>query len=755
MIFSLMNTSVVYAEDINYKTATQDMFSSLSVYNGYLRINKYEGDCENLYIPKTMEFNSKTYPVMLNSEVFINNTTIKNVLLADGIALSGINARMFYGAKNLVSAKIENDGRFSNPEIKTGSCSDFYGCSSLKDYYDLSQYSACNKVLLNDINSIEEINALPQNAVSYIIRSTSLKSICDFPETAEEIELVAPNIKNNIYILSGNVRDFILREATSSGYINNINLTIYAPEKSTTLDTILKFQANHHNISVSALDNGKITGYNNIYCVGDSLTAGGYYTKSLQELVNDNEIIHKYGAEFDCTINGVYRTGTEQITLNEDVLVPYSKTKVKVKLSDNFCQQKTKVSQDNAGVNCCTIGGVEGFLSYENNNYYFKRANEGRVTELKTGTPIETEFSLNYKKGDTLVLYFGTNDFNSGNYTNATAVNAYADKLQSIIDYCQCKNYIVVGIAFGGGITDITTTSDSMKTYDSIMNNRFAGHYLNLREYFVDNCQSICKEVELSADDLDLLNKGIVPSIYYLDKTTHWDAETGGKVVAQAIYDKLSELGYKTTIVEPSCADEGYTIHKCNLCNDEYYTNYTNKTEHTYDSGKVTKKATCTANGVKTYTCTICKATKTETIKSTGHKAVKDKAVKATYVSAGKTEGSHCSVCKKVIKAQKTIAKLKLAKPSSVKISAVSKGFKFSWKKVKDASGYQIQYSTSSKFKSAKTVTVNSKTTSKTIKKLKTNKKYYVRIRTYKTVKANGNNTKVYSSWVNKSVKTK
>ncbi|MGN0521254.1 MAG: hypothetical protein ACI4IQ_01305, partial [Eubacterium sp.] len=69
--------------------------------------------------------------------------------------------------------------------------------------------------------------------------------------------------------------------------------------------------------------------------------------------------------------------------------------------------------------------------------------------------------------------------------------------------------------------------------------------------------------------------------------------------------------------------------------------------------------------------------------------------------------------------------------------------------------GYQIQYSTSSKFTSStsKTVTVTkNSTTSKTISKLTGNKKYYVRIRTYKTV----NGEKIYSSWSKaKSVTTK
>ena len=86
------------------------------------------------------------------------------------------------------------------------------------------------------------------------------------------------------------------------------------------------------------------------------------------------------------------------------------------------------------------------------------------------------------------------------------------------------------------------------------------------------------------------------------------------------------------------------------------------------------------------------------------------------------------------------------------------KGFKLSWKKQKtQTTGYQIQYSTSKKFKKAKAVNVSKhKTTSKYIKKLSSKKKYYVRVRTYKKVKINGKTKKVYSSWSkSKTVKTR
>lgn len=74
-------------------------------------------------------------------------------------------------------------------------------------------------------------------------------------------------------------------------------------------------------------------------------------------------------------------------------------------------------------------------------------------------------------------------------------------------------------------------------------------------------------------------------------------------------------------------------------------------------------------------------------------------------------------------------------------------------KQSKQTSGYQVQYSTSKKFKSPKTKSLTSyKKTKLKVKKLKKHKKYYVRVRTYKKV----GKAKYYSSWSSaKSVKTK
>lgn len=104
-----------------------------------------------------------------------------------------------------------------------------------------------------------------------------------------------------------------------------------------------------------------------------------------------------------------------------------------------------------------------------------------------------------------------------------------------------------------------------------------------------------------------------------------------------------------------------------------------------------------------------------------------------------------------------TTKNTKIVKPKKTSIKKLSKGkkkFTVTWAKVSGVKGYQIQYSSNKKFKkNNKSVTVTKqKTTKATVKKLKSKKKYYVRVRTYKTV----NGKKIYSSWSKvKSVKTK
>lgn len=90
-------------------------------------------------------------------------------------------------------------------------------------------------------------------------------------------------------------------------------------------------------------------------------------------------------------------------------------------------------------------------------------------------------------------------------------------------------------------------------------------------------------------------------------------------------------------------------------------------------------------------------------------------------------------------------------KVKAFRLISKSRGFLVKWRKqTTQTTGYEIQYSASKKFvkKSVRTVTVKSnKIVSKTLSKRKAGKRYYFRIRAYKSVKVNGKILKFYSGW--------
>ena len=200
-------------------------------------------------------------------------------------------------------------------------------------------------------------------------------------------------------------------------------------------------------------------------------------------------------------------------------------------------------------------------------------------------------------------------------------------------------------------------------------------------------------------------------------------------------------------------------------------------------------KATPTANGEIVNYCSVCKKTLSTTVIPKAS-SIKLKATSLTYNGkvrtpkvivkdrTGKTLVKNTDYTVSYAKGRKYVGKYAVKitfkgkysgtktlyftiKPKATSISSLkagSKKFTVKWKKqATQTTGYQVQYSASSKFSKAKTVTVGKNTTvSKKISKLSGKKKYYVRVRTYKTVKINGKSIRIYSGWSKaKTVTTK
>ena len=81
----------------------------------------------------------------------------------------------------------------------------------------------------------------------------------------------------------------------------------------------------------------------------------------------------------------------------------------------------------------------------------------------------------------------------------------------------------------------------------------------------------------------------------------------------RCIRETAHEHSYDAVVTAPTCTEKGYTTHTC-ACGDSYVDTYVDALGHAWDNGTVTKPATATEAGIKTFACTRCSATKTETI---------------------------------------------------------------------------------------------------------------------------------------------
>lgn len=264
--------------------------------------------------------------------------------------------------------------------------------------------------------------------------------------------------------------------------------------------------------------------------------------------------------------------------------------------------------------------------------------------------------------------------------------------------------------------------------------------------------------------------------------TCKWCKDSYTEKVAKSGHD------YQAAVTkQPTCNAEGVKTYTCTRCKDSY-TEKMDKLAHSYQA--VVTKATEKADGTITNTCEKCKHTASKT---TIPKIAKVQMTKKDLVYNGKKQTPAVTVTDSKGKVLKNGTDYKVTYPknrknvgvytakvtfkgnytgtkslkfridpkktSLKKLEAQKKGFQVTWKKqTSQTTGYQIQYSTKKNFKkNVKSITVkkNSKT-SATVSKLSAKKKYYVRIRTYKTVKVNGKHTKLYSDWSSvKNVKTK
>ncbi len=197
---------------------------------------------------------------------------------------------------------------------------------------------------------------------------------------------------------------------------------------------------------------------------------------------------------------------------------------------------------------------------------------------------------------------------------------------------------------------------------------------------------------------------------------------------------------YKNYVTKATLTANGKIVNKCSVCGVVKSTTaipmaktfIISATNYTYD-GKVKTPAVTVKDSKGN---TLRKGTDYDVTYSSGRKNVGKYAVKITL--KGNYYGTK-TLYFNINPKGTTIAKL----------TPKSKSFTVQWnKQTNQTTGYQIQYSVYSNFSGAKTITMPKNTYyAKSVTGLSGNKRYYVRVRTYKTVKFNGKNYNLYSPW--------
>lgn len=287
-----------------------------------------------------------------------------------------------------------------------------------------------------------------------------------------------------------------------------------------------------------------------IVCWGDSLTAGGGWTSTLQKLSGIPVYNGGTGGENARTIAA--RQGADVMLVNnitipaacEPVTIAVRKTDSGILTEEGY--KVTPLLQGGAHVNPVKIGEVEGTLRWTGTNYAdtngiwtFTRSAAGEAVTIKRPTAVRTAFDrLHNQPSEVMILFIGQN----GGYADLTDLIRMH---QQMISHFKGKEYLVLGLSSG--------TESQRAEYEKQMKQAFGRRFVSLREYLahpvydtdgktVISCYGL-DDAGLDPTDADIerIKQGQVPQTLLAD-SVHYTAATK-TVIGTMLYKKMIELG--------------------------------------------------------------------------------------------------------------------------------------------------------------------------------------------------------------------
>ena len=273
-----------------------------------------------------------------------------------------------------------------------------------------------------------------------------------------------------------------------------------------------------------------------VLCFGDSLTEGtggdGITWPNTVEAISGATVLN-YGVFGEASSCIAARQGGNPQKLNDDIVVPADCTPVKAQVTGKYGWEMLLVF-GNAGINNCSIGGIEGTYSMdEEGNRMFTRLEPGEETSLPAGTPFLTHAMMDKQPDDIMVIYAGSND----TFETEEDIPLLVQKINEMIEYHGNDQYVVVSL---------TSRHERIPVVDDInkaLEKEFGSHYLDLRQFMVYEALSQLG-IEPTAEDNEAIGVGDVPFSLRVEGDLNHGNSDFYRLAGEQIYKKLVELGY-------------------------------------------------------------------------------------------------------------------------------------------------------------------------------------------------------------------
>ena len=427
----------------------------------------------------------------------------KIISMSDSIPITVDNCNFFTKYYNIYNNKSVNDLGISN----SGTYYPLSGAYA-SDYIELKKYVYADKI--GNVCWYDENKSF----VSVDMSGKDAKKL-DIPKNAKYFRYMVSSGNINIasiYNVDEEVPEFPPKTKLDNNYLdmNFINNAITEKNKYTTT----------------------------IACYGDSLTegagstnAGVYsYPTRLQGIINTNAESYQVrvlnrgiGGNTSKPIvakSGCYADMVEPFT------IPVNTTPVAITKNGILANNVGGTISIRNGVNPVTIGGIEGNLSYADGTYKFARLEAGEEVQITRPTQILPSASKTDKNA-ILVICVGTNDADK---TEADYPPKLIQRIRRMIEYLDCKEFIVLGLTVGG-----------KENVNPALEEEFGANFLDIHKYLINYGLSD-NGLTATSEDLEDINNGLIPRQIRSD-SVHYNNK-GYYSKAMGVYLKGKDLGY-------------------------------------------------------------------------------------------------------------------------------------------------------------------------------------------------------------------